>query len=75
MFPIARQFVAGSLLVSDEQIIQAQTFLWRRLRVIAEPGGATAMAALLAGVYRPRAGESVGVVVCGANAELSSFPA
>jgi threonine dehydratase len=75
MFPIARQFVAGSLLVSDEQILQAQRFLWRRLRLVAEPGGATAMAALLAGVYRPRVGERVGVVVCGANAELSGFPA
>jgi threonine dehydratase len=75
MLPIARQFVSSSLLVSDEQIVRAQTFLWRSLRLVAEPGGATALAALLAGVYKPRDGERVGVVVCGANAELGQFPA
>ena len=75
MFPIAQKFVAQSLLVSDEQIIEAQRTLWRHLRLIAEPGGATALAALLSGVYIPHAGERVGVVLCGSNADLSSFPA
>jgi len=75
MFPIAQKFVSAALLVSDEQIIEAQRALWRKLRLIAEPGGATALAALLAGAFRPRAGESVGVVICAGNAELTSFPA
>lgn len=75
MFPIAQKLVAGALLVSDEQIVHAQTFLWRNLRLIAEPGGATALAALLSGIYRPSAGERVGVVICGGNAEISAFPA
>jgi threonine dehydratase len=75
MFPIARKFVSSAVLVSDEQIVQAQTFLWRNLRLMAEPGGATALAALLSGVYRPRPKERVGVVICGANAEISGFPA
>jgi threonine dehydratase len=75
MFPIARKFVSSALLVSDEQIVQAQTFLWRNLRLMAEPGGATALAALLSGMYRPRAGERVGVVICGANTEITGFPA
>jgi len=75
MFPIAQKFVVQALLVSDEQIIASQRALWRHLRLIAEPGGATALAALLSGVYRPRAGERVGVVLCGANADLASFPA
>jgi threonine dehydratase len=75
MFPIAQKFVAQSLLVSDEQIIEAQRSLWRRLRLIAEPGGATALAALLSGIYRPHAGERVGVVLCGSNADLARFPA
>jgi threonine dehydratase len=75
MFPIALKFVSSALLVSDEQIVQAQTFLWRSLRLMAEPGGATALAALLSGVYRPQPGERVGVVICGANAEISGFPA
>lgn len=75
MFPIAQKFVSSALLVSDEQIVHAQTILWRSLRLIAEPGGATALAALLSGIYRPRAGERVGVVICGGNAELNGFPA
>jgi len=73
MFPIAQKFVTQSLLVSDEQIIEAQRALWQHLRLIAEPGGATAFAALLSGVYKPYPGERVGVVLCGSNADLSSF--
>lgn len=75
MFPIAQKFVQQTLLVSDEQIIEAQRALWQQLRLIAEPGGATAFAALLSGVYKPHAGERVGVVLCGSNADLASFPA
>jgi threonine dehydratase len=73
MFPIAQKFVPHSLLVSDEQIIQAQGALWHHLRLIAEPGGATAFAALLSGAYKIYPGERVGVVLCGSNADLSSF--
>jgi threonine dehydratase len=75
MFPIAQRFVAQALLVSDDQIVAAQKALWQQLRLIAEPGGATALAALLSGAYKPHAGERVGVVLCGANAELAKFPA
>jgi len=74
MFPIAQKFVSQSLLVSDEQIIEAQRALWHQLQLIAEPGGATALAALLSGVYKPRSGERVGVVLCGSNADLAKFP-
>jgi len=73
MFPIAQKFIQQSLLVSDEQIVEAQRVLWQQLRLIAEPGGATAFAALLSGVYKPRPGERVGVVLCGSNADLSNF--
>jgi threonine dehydratase len=75
MFPIAQKSVRRVVLVSDEQIIEAQRLLWQKLRIIAEPGGATALAALISGAYQPHPGERVGVVICGANAELSSFAA
>jgi len=75
MFPIAQKFVPQTLLVSDEHIVEAQRALWQQLRLIAEPGGATAFAALLSGGYKPHPGERVGVVLCGSNAELASFPA
>jgi threonine dehydratase len=75
MFPIAQKFISQSLLVTDDQIIEAQKTLWEKLRLIAEPGGATAFAALLSGVYKPHPGERVGVVLCGANVDLAKFPA
>lgn len=74
MLPIAQKFVSKALLVSDQQIVEAQRALWQQFRLIAEPGGATALAALLSGVFQPQAGERVGVVICGANADLTGFP-
>ena len=53
----------------------AQRTLWDKLRIVAEPGGVAAFAALLAGVYRPRAGERVGVVISGGNTTAVEFPA
>lgn len=67
MFPIAQRFVQEVILVTDEEIIEAQKRLWESLRVMAEPGGAAAFAALLSGRYKPGAGERVGVIVCGGN--------
>jgi threonine dehydratase len=67
MFPIARAFVDRVLLVDDDAIRRAQRALWDTLRIVAEPGGATAFAALLAGAYVPARGERVGVVVSGGN--------
>lgn len=67
MFPIAQQYVAESVLVSDAAIRDAQRALWDRLRLVAEPGGAAAFAALLSGAYRPRKDERIAVLVCGGN--------
>jgi threonine dehydratase len=69
MFPIAQAFVADALLVPDEAIAAAQRWLWEQLRLIAEPGGATALAALLCGRFVPPRGARVGVVVCGGNTD------
>ena len=69
MFPIAQSFIQSSLLVTDEEILKAQKRLWDATRIIAEPGGATAFAALLSGRYKPERGERVGVIVCGGNTE------
>jgi threonine dehydratase len=73
MFPIAQRHVARSVLVTDAAIADAQLALWKTLRIVAEPGGATALAALLSGAYRARAREIVGVVLCGANTTAVSF--
>jgi threonine dehydratase len=63
-------FVHSVVGVSDEAIREAQHALWGDVRVVTEPGGATALAALLSGVYRPARDERVGVVLCGGNASL-----
>jgi len=60
------------VLVTDDDIRAARALLWNRLRIAAEPGGATALAGLLSGAYRPDAGERVAVVVCGGNASPAS---
>lgn len=69
MFPLARQFVTEAVLVPDDAILAAQKLLWDRFRLIAEPGGATAAAALISGRFKPPAGARVGIVVCGANTD------
>jgi threonine dehydratase len=73
MFPIAQRFMAGTVLVPDEAIVAAQRALWTTLRIVAEPGGATAFAALASGAWKPRAGQSIGVVLCGANTTAVDF--
>jgi threonine dehydratase len=73
MFPIAEAFVERSILVSDDDIIAAQKALWNRVRIISEPGGAAAFAAILSGRYAPTPGERVAVLVCGANADPANF--
>jgi threonine dehydratase len=75
MFPIAQGHVQNVLLVSDEAIRAAQKTLWQELRVVAEPGGAAAFAALLSGRYQPQAGERVGVLICGGNTTAVDFGA
>jgi threonine dehydratase len=73
MFPIAQKFVDHVALVTDDDIRNAQRWLWNHVQVVAEPGGAAALAALLSGSYKPAKGERVGVVVCGANTPLATF--
>jgi threonine dehydratase len=73
MFPIAQRHVERVILVTDAAIQTAQQMLWNSLRIVTEPGGAAAFAALLSGGYQPRAGERVGVLLCGANTTAVDF--
>jgi threonine dehydratase len=72
-FEAATRFVADSVLVREDAIRATQRRLWDKLRLITEPGGATALAALLCGAYAPAPDEKVGVLICGGNAAPSSF--
>lgn len=73
MYPIAAAHVAEVVLVEDDDIRAAQAALWSQLRLIAEPGGATALAAVLSGAYRPRPDERLGIMVCGGNTDAVQF--
>lgn len=71
MFPIAQRHVDRVVLVSDDEILAAQRALWEGLRIVVEPGGAAAFAALLSARYQPRQGERVGVLLCGGNTTVT----
>jgi len=73
MFPIAQAHVARVALVSDAAIRRAQDALWSAVRIVAEPGGAAALAALLGGAYVPAVGERVAVLVSGGNSTAVDF--
>jgi threonine dehydratase len=72
-FDVATRFVETVLLVSEEAIRDAQRRIWEDLRMAVEPGGATALAAVLSGRYQPIPGERIGIVVCGANVDLEQL--
>ncbi|HET9351841.1 MAG TPA: threonine/serine dehydratase, partial [Burkholderiales bacterium] len=57
----------------DDAIRAAQRALWESLRLVTEPGGAAAFAALLSGAYRAEPDEQVGVLLCGGNTLAVDF--
>lgn len=68
----ANRWIDDSVLVNDDEVREAQYRLWAACRVVAEPGGAAALAALTSGRLRPDADERVAVIVCGANTDPGS---
>ncbi len=68
-FELARAYVDGVMLVDDHQIMRARQLLWDEFHLVAEPGGAAALAAVLEGMYQPEPGEVTVVVVCGSNTD------
>ena len=75
MFPLAQKYVDRVILVKDHEIVQAQEALWSALRIVTEPGGAAAFAALLSGRYQPAPDERVAVLLCGGNTTAVNFAA
>lgn len=66
-YQVASQRGEAPVLVPDEAIVAARRFLWDKCRVLAEPGGATALAALLSGAFRPGSDDTTVVIVSGGN--------
>jgi len=72
-YDLARVTNTGCVNVEDAAIAEAQHRLWSALRLVVEPAGAAALAALLSGSYRPQKGERLAVLLCGANPAVSPF--
>jgi threonine dehydratase len=68
-FPINQKYLAGGFSVTDDEVRAAQAFAARHLKLVVEPGGAVALAALLAGKIDAK-GKTVGIVLSGGNADL-----
>ena len=73
VFPLAERYVEQVVVVSDAAIRQAQSALWDVLRLVAEPGGAAALSAVLCGAYQARPGEKLGVIISGGNTTAVDF--
>ena len=73
VFPIAKAYVERVVLVDDADIEHAQQMLWKVARIVAEPGGAAAFAALISGAYKASPGERVAVIVSGGNTTAVGF--
>jgi threonine dehydratase len=72
-FAVNRQVVDTIVTVSDAEIVDAMAFLFDRMKLVTEPSGASAAAALLAGHVPDSAGARVGVVISGGNVGAARF--
>jgi threonine dehydratase len=70
---ITQRTVKDSLLLSDDAIRAAQLWLWKEMKLAVEPAAALPLAALQTGAYRPRQGEKVCLIVCGANLDPATL--
>jgi threonine dehydratase len=71
-FPILQRAVRGGLTVAEDEVRAAMAFAFRRLKLVVEPGGAVALAALLAGTFDAK-GRSVGITLSGGNVDAPVF--
>jgi threo-3-hydroxy-L-aspartate ammonia-lyase len=72
-FPVIKERVDGVVLASDAEIVDAMRFLFERCKTVAEPSGACAVAALLAGRVPDARGLRVGVTISGGNVTAERF--
>ncbi|HEX9538327.1 MAG TPA: threonine/serine dehydratase [Streptosporangiaceae bacterium] len=72
-FGVIKNLVRQVVLVTDDAIRNAQDLLWQTLRLVGEPGGCAALAAVLSGEYSPGPDEIVTIVISGANTTAVDF--
>ncbi len=67
----ADRWIDDAVLVDDAAIGAARRWLWDQVRLIAEPGAAVTIAALMTEAWRPEPGSRVVILLCGANTDLA----
>jgi threonine dehydratase len=72
-FALNRVLLDGVVTVSDVELVEAMRFAFERLKLVLEPGGAAALAALLAGKIERRPRARVGVILSGGNVDSERF--
>jgi threonine dehydratase len=72
-FALNHQFADDVVLVNDSQIRDAMRLLFRSAKLVVEPAGAAALAALMFPLRTRLSGRRVGIVVCGGNIDHASF--
>ena len=68
-FPIVQKLVDDIVLVTDDEIREMMRFFLTRMKLVVEPSGATAPAALLTGKI-PKSARRAGVIISGGNVDL-----
>lgn len=72
-FPIIKEYVEKIIRVTEEEIIDSMLLIWERLKVVAEPSSAVALAALLKEKESFR-NKKIGIIISGGNVDLSTLP-
>ncbi len=72
-FPLVKRYVHDIVTVPDPALLNAMRFLWERMKLVVEPTGALAVAALLEGLVP--AADRIGVVISGGNVDLARIAA
>ena len=72
-FGLCRRFVDEIVLVDDDELRRAMGALFAGMKLVTEPAGAAATAALCGPLRTRLQGKRVGVIVCGANIDLETF--
>jgi len=75
-FPLVLHYVHDMLTVSDAELLRSMFWIWERMKIVVEPTGALAAAALLEGKLgggRDYQGKRIGVVISGGNADIKAL--
>jgi threo-3-hydroxy-L-aspartate ammonia-lyase len=72
-FPLVLEHVSAMVTVDDDQLLRSMFYLWERLKLLVEPTGALAVAAVLEGIVNVR-GLRIGIILSGGNVDLEKIP-